>query len=231
MAKPLPKQQFDKGRVWAVGIGGAAVLFGCTLLVENTPSLFPAISRANSAMQEATKRMKEEEERAAKQAELLKLRQAEFDAQQRTAKAVEAGLKQAKAKVLAEAPKPAAAAPAPAPAPAAAAAPAPTLAPAPASTSTEAASSSNSTSNGASYKVVEDVSTEVPVTAWPSSSGAAAAGAAAAAAVPAAKAAEDAGPENDAESVARVGRLQGFVADTMASGVSPLEAYKASQRQ
>ncbi len=58
MAKPLPKQSFDKGRVWTVVIGGAVALFVGTVLMENNPAWFPAISRANQAMKEATKRLK-----------------------------------------------------------------------------------------------------------------------------------------------------------------------------
>eukprot|EP00198_Chlamydomonas_reinhardtii_P012601 XP_001701938.1 predicted protein [Chlamydomonas reinhardtii] len=72
MAKPLPKQSFDKGRVWTVFIGSAVTLFGATVL--------------------------EMEEREKKEAEVLALRQKEFDQQQRSAAAVEEGLKAAKAK-------------------------------------------------------------------------------------------------------------------------------------
>lgn len=57
MARPLPKQTVDKGKVWTVFIGGAVVLFLGTLAVENNPNFFPAISRANQAMKMATKRM------------------------------------------------------------------------------------------------------------------------------------------------------------------------------
>ncbi|KAG2435208.1 hypothetical protein HXX76_007291 [Chlamydomonas incerta] len=246
MAKPLPKQTFDKGRVWTVVIGSAAALFVGTVLLENNPALFPAISRANQAMKEATKRMQEMEERQKKEAEVLALRQKEFDTQQRSAAAVEQGLKAAKAKVLAQspqaAPKPAApaAAAAPAPAPAAvastsapAAAAEPHQAPAPAAPASTSATANSGASS--SYVVVEDVSGDLGAQAWtpagttgtstssaPAASenstavmGAAAATAMAAAAVkpPAAAAAV---AEEEAESVARLARLQNFV-DTMAS--------------
>ncbi|KAJ9510138.1 hypothetical protein QJQ45_015619 [Haematococcus lacustris] len=49
-AKSLPKQQVDKGRVWTVVVGGAAILFGATVLAENNEAWFPAISRANKAV-------------------------------------------------------------------------------------------------------------------------------------------------------------------------------------
>jgi hypothetical protein len=52
MARPLPKQQepVDKSKVWAVCVGGAAVLFVGTVVAENNEAWFPAISRANKAM-------------------------------------------------------------------------------------------------------------------------------------------------------------------------------------
>lgn len=58
MAKPLPKQEADKGKVWALLIGGAAVLFGATLVAENKSGWFPAVSRANEAMQMTGKKLK-----------------------------------------------------------------------------------------------------------------------------------------------------------------------------
>lgn len=50
MARPLPKQAFDKGRVWLVFIGGAASLFLVTVAAENNEAWFPAIARANAVM-------------------------------------------------------------------------------------------------------------------------------------------------------------------------------------
>ena len=55
MARPLPKPQVDKGKVWAVFIGGAAFLFLGTLALENNEAFFPAISRANKASADARK--------------------------------------------------------------------------------------------------------------------------------------------------------------------------------
>lgn len=56
MAKPLPKQTIDKGRVWTAFIGGAVTVFGLTVLSENNESWFPAIFRANKAMAISRKR-------------------------------------------------------------------------------------------------------------------------------------------------------------------------------
>eukprot|EP00775_Hariotina_reticulata_P012243 gene12243-12380_t len=50
MARALPKQQIDKGKVWVVFIGSAASLFIMTVLAENNSSWFPAIAKANAAM-------------------------------------------------------------------------------------------------------------------------------------------------------------------------------------
>jgi len=50
MARALPKQQIDKGKVWVVFIGSAASLFILTVLSENNSAWFPAIARANAAM-------------------------------------------------------------------------------------------------------------------------------------------------------------------------------------
>jgi len=50
-ARPLTLQQpVDKKTVWTLFIGGAIVLFGTTVVLENNASLFPAIARANKAM-------------------------------------------------------------------------------------------------------------------------------------------------------------------------------------
>lgn len=56
MAKPLPKQTIDKTKVWVAFIGGAVTVFGLTVLSENNESWFPAISRANKAMEMSRKR-------------------------------------------------------------------------------------------------------------------------------------------------------------------------------
>lgn len=49
-AKPLPKQQVNKGKVWLIFVLGAASLFGTAVVMENNRTFFPAISRANRAM-------------------------------------------------------------------------------------------------------------------------------------------------------------------------------------
>lgn len=58
LARALPQQKVDKGRIWLVFILGAAGLFGGTVLLENNDRFFPAISKANKAM--ATARAKQE---------------------------------------------------------------------------------------------------------------------------------------------------------------------------
>lgn len=57
-ARPLPKQQVNKGKVWLIFVLGAASLFGAAVVMENNASFFPAISRANRAM--ATARQQED---------------------------------------------------------------------------------------------------------------------------------------------------------------------------
>jgi hypothetical protein len=56
MARALPKQYIDKGKVWTVFIGSAASLFILTVAAENNGSWFPAIARANAAMAQARKK-------------------------------------------------------------------------------------------------------------------------------------------------------------------------------
>ncbi len=51
MARALPKQQADKGKVWTLFLGGAGLLFVGTVVAENNEKWFPAISRANKALQ------------------------------------------------------------------------------------------------------------------------------------------------------------------------------------
>jgi len=56
-ARPLEvKQRADKGKVWQLFIGGALLIFGTTVAVENDETIFPAISRANRAMRNMYKR-------------------------------------------------------------------------------------------------------------------------------------------------------------------------------
>lgn len=51
-AKPLRGGEVNKTKIWLLLCGGAAGLFAATVLVENNDKLFPAIARANQAMQE-----------------------------------------------------------------------------------------------------------------------------------------------------------------------------------
>jgi hypothetical protein len=67
MAKPLPNQQVDKGKVWALLVGGAVILFTSTLAAEDNGGWFPAIKKANEAMQAARKSAEEREMREAQQ--------------------------------------------------------------------------------------------------------------------------------------------------------------------
>lgn len=65
LARTLPKQQVDKGRIWLICILGAAGLFGGTVLLENNEKFFPAISKANKAMAQARKQQEVRQSRAA----------------------------------------------------------------------------------------------------------------------------------------------------------------------
>lgn len=49
LARALPQQKVDKGRIWLVFILGAVGLFGATVLVENNERFFPAISKAKES--------------------------------------------------------------------------------------------------------------------------------------------------------------------------------------
>ncbi len=49
-ARPLAAQPVRKDKVWLLLAGGAAALFGGTIILENNEQLFPAIARANKAM-------------------------------------------------------------------------------------------------------------------------------------------------------------------------------------
>ena len=51
-AKPLKEAEVNKGKIWLLLCGGAAGLFAATVLLENNEKFFPAIARANQAMQE-----------------------------------------------------------------------------------------------------------------------------------------------------------------------------------
>jgi len=49
-ARALPERVVKKGKVWLLLAGGAAALFGATIVIENNANFFPAIARANLAM-------------------------------------------------------------------------------------------------------------------------------------------------------------------------------------
>lgn len=55
LARAIPQQKIDKGRIWLICILGAAGLFVGTVLVENNDKFFPAISKANKALALARK--------------------------------------------------------------------------------------------------------------------------------------------------------------------------------
>ncbi|GIL58247.1 hypothetical protein Vafri_13309 [Volvox africanus] len=243
MARPLPKQTVDKGKIWSVFIGGAVFLFGMTVALENNENFFPAITRANRAFRTTAKEFEEMEERQKKEEELLRLRQAQYDEEQRQLALVQLGMRDARTKVLGTG---------------AAAAPVAALATEPesssshqviqASTSTNASSSTGS--DAAPYVVVEDVVSGVGAVAWPPTAAAATAAGPAVAStsvhveVPtqAASAANGGAPleppllsdtvasADDAESMARVARLQGFVSGTMSGSKSALEAYRTQRK-
>ncbi|CAL8468463.1 g8003 [Coccomyxa elongata] len=95
LARALPKQQVDKGRIWLICILGAAGLFGGTVLLENNEKFFPAISKANKAMAQARK----QQEARAKLQEAIDVG---GDAEERLEDAVLAGISEARQRVLSE---------------------------------------------------------------------------------------------------------------------------------
>jgi hypothetical protein len=50
-AKPMQAQSVNKGRVWLLFAMGASTLYGTAVLLENNAAWFPAIARANKALQ------------------------------------------------------------------------------------------------------------------------------------------------------------------------------------
>ncbi|EFJ45322.1 hypothetical protein VOLCADRAFT_106049 [Volvox carteri f. nagariensis] len=259
MARPLPKQTVDKGKIWSIFIGGAVVLFGITIVAENNETLFPAITRANRAFRMAAKQIDEEEERQKKEEELLRLRQAEYDEEQRQLALVQEGMREARAKVIGSsssaaqpqlastAVTPVAAAPAAAPSNGAAAV---ASSMSPGSHGGPADQVSTSTTAGADpYVVVNNTVPDMGAVAWPAAAAAttpalastsacaegmdvaaptlAVNGAGDAQSLPATGAALSA--EEDAEAMARLARLQGFVSGAVAGNKSAMEAYKAQR--
>ncbi|GFR44479.1 hypothetical protein Agub_g5742 [Astrephomene gubernaculifera] len=235
MARPLPKQTVDKGKIWTVFIGGAVALFGSALLLENNEQFFPAIVRAKQATKVSEKLMKEQEEREQKERELQQLRQAEYEEQQRQLAAVQQGLKSARSRVL---PSSSPSAPSP-----------PSSGPGIATIATSTSSSHTDVQRNNAGAVAESPSRGVPE---PSSGAAAGAGSGGDAAgngsgsvssrsggVGAVAEAGAAGgpvpgaiatPEEQAEAVARLTRLQGFVSDTMAGSKGAMDALKAHRQ-
>ncbi len=67
LARPLPKQTVDKSKIWTLFLGGAGVLFVGTVLAENKEEWFPAISRANKAMEMSRKATQQREQQQQKQ--------------------------------------------------------------------------------------------------------------------------------------------------------------------
>ena len=57
----MQKAEVNKGRIWLLFVLGASSLFGVTVVVENNGSWFPAISRANKAMEVSLKAIEERE--------------------------------------------------------------------------------------------------------------------------------------------------------------------------
>lgn len=63
-AKALPQQKVEKEKVWLLFLGGAAALFGGTVLLENNEALFPAIARSNRALAASRKDSEEKAQEA-----------------------------------------------------------------------------------------------------------------------------------------------------------------------
>lgn len=95
-AKPMQKQKVDKGFVALLFAGGAASLFGSAVLLEKNSQFFPAIYKANQVMREAEKR---NQGRAIAEQAVVDL---EKQDDMRLQRSVEAGLAQAKARVVPE---------------------------------------------------------------------------------------------------------------------------------
>lgn len=57
-ARALPAQKVNKEKVWLIFLGSATALFGAAVAVERSGSLFPAIARANKAMEASREAMK-----------------------------------------------------------------------------------------------------------------------------------------------------------------------------
>lgn len=91
MARALPKPVIDKGKVWTTFVGGAVVLFLTTLALENNSALFPAIAKANSAASEAKRRMEDADKR-------MKEEETEYQEINRQTSIIDEGLKEAKAR-------------------------------------------------------------------------------------------------------------------------------------
>ncbi|GLI65719.1 hypothetical protein VaNZ11_009315 [Volvox africanus] len=244
MARPLPKQTVDKGKIWSIFIGGAVLLFGITVAFENNEKFFPAITRANRAFRTAAKEFEEMEERQKKEEELLRLRQVQYDEEQRQLSVVQLGMQEARTKVLGTGA---------AAAPVAAAEPESSSSHPVIQASTSTNTSSSAGGDAAPYVVVEDVVSGIGAVAWPPTAAAATAAGSAVAStsvhveeVPtqAASAANVGAPleppllsdtravasADDAELMTRVARLQGFVSGTISGSKSALEAYR-TQRQ
>ncbi len=194
------------------------------------------------------------EERQKKEEELLRLRQSQFDEEQRQLALVQQGMREARSKVLgAKAPQEGEAA-AGAQALALAQAEAQPAAAAEAASHSPSESSSSGTSTSASsapYLVVEDAVPDMGAVAWPAAlpapeqsgvgtssikqheqapTAAAVASAVEEPSLPGPSPGPPTAEGEDAESVAQLTRLQGFVSGTMSGSKSALETYKA-QRQ
>eukprot|EP01025_Chloroclados_australasicus_P023269 TRINITY_DN2363_c1_g1_i1.p2 TRINITY_DN2363_c1_g1~~TRINITY_DN2363_c1_g1_i1.p2 ORF type:complete len:228 (-),score=29.70 TRINITY_DN2363_c1_g1_i1:223-906(-) len=90
-AKAIPQQQFDKGKIWLLLVGGAAMLLFATIQIENVEFLFPAITSANKAMAS----YREREKKQLQELEKVKLEEKQM---KRIDAAVEAGMRQASLK-------------------------------------------------------------------------------------------------------------------------------------
>ena len=71
LAKPVKKQEVNKGKVWLLFVLGASTLFGVTIVVENNSAWFPAISRANKAMASAQAALAKKEEQGVNKKQIV----------------------------------------------------------------------------------------------------------------------------------------------------------------
>lgn len=110
MAKPLKKQEVNKGRIWLLFVFGATALFGSTVVLENNEAWFPAISRANKAVKAARRQTEQQEAAAATEKAQFEQRLAQVQQERQldwqSEEAVLQGLREARQRIEASSSEP-----------------------------------------------------------------------------------------------------------------------------